>query len=293
MPMSSRYKGGLMRAVLVVGVVLLLTGLGARASLGQSSATPQAAPAAPASAADAEKAAKQKAEQAALDQALSTTTPVGSFPETTTATGAAPLDLTGVWLVVVHTRPIAQAPDKYQNFVQLVKVTGGATPKPTFHILDVQLPMQKEIDQATHSLTAWNPTPEELAMLRQYWSKLPPYKEKNLNQNIYAQVEYTLVTPDHYTDGLAGTPTDLLNGSTFAVRVLEHYRPGRQPEKSPVTIAQIMGRESIYAFTAKGEPPAEIDGQALVKFTVAGAGFPLPLNFGGSVRLYKIGNVSS
>ena len=295
MDMHHRYNGIMRNAfafICAAAVLVLQTPLGhghqCWAASKPKGQTAKATP--PAQAPDEQKAAQQKAEEAALNQALATTTPVGPFSETTTTNGSAPVDLTGVWLVVVHTKPSPEhAPDKYQSFVQLLKVTDGATAKPTFHILDVQLPMQGEIDKATRALTPWNPTPEQLAALKQSWSSLPLYKEKNLNQNIIASVDYTVATPDHYQEALKDFPAQLLDGSTFALRVFERYRPGNVPEKSPVNIAQLMGRESIYTFAAKGDPPAQLNGQAVVKFTVAGAGFPLPLNFGGSVQMFKVG----
>ena len=78
----------------------------------------------------------------------------------------------------------------------------------------------------------------------------------------------------------------MLEGTTFALYVSERYRPGEVPQGA--NIAQLMGRDSIYAFKADSVKPEQVSGTALLKFTVAGAGFPLPMTFGGQVRMYRL-----
>jgi hypothetical protein len=228
-----------------------------------------------------------------MEAALKHRSPVGPFTDTTVVEGKIPVDLSGVWLIVATTKPSPQhAPDKFQSWVQLVKVTGGATPKPTFHMLDVQMPasIQAEIDKARGTLTAWKPTAEQLATLKKTWSTLPAYKEKTVSQPIYLTIDYSLVASDHYKQALLGVPPELTDGSSFALRVSERYRPGEVTHGA--SIAQLMGRESVYAFKADGGRPDQLTGKALVKFTVAGAGFPLPMSFGGTVQFYKLGPAS-
>jgi hypothetical protein len=233
-----------------------------------------------------------------MEAILSTRSPVGPFTETTTAKGKIPVDLSGVWLVVVHTRPSPEkAPNHFQSFVQLVKITDGAGSNPAFHMLDVQLPapIQAEIDKAKRTLTPWQPTPAQLETLKQAWPSLPPYTEKDLNQNIFHSIAYTLVSPEHYEDSLkVALPPELLDKSAFALRVMEAYRPAQVPKESPVHIAQLAARDSVYAFPADGAGAgARLNGQAFLTFTAVGAGFPVPLSFGGRIQMHRLGSASA
>jgi hypothetical protein len=161
-------------------------------------------------------------------------------------------------------------------------------------MLDVQLPapIQAEIDKAKRTLAPWEPTPAQLETLKQAWPSLPPYTEKDLNQNIFHSIAYTLVSPDHYKDSLtAWVPPELLDKSAFALRVMEAYRPGQVPKESPVHVAQLAARDSVYAFPAAGAGTgARLNGQALVTFTAVGTGFPVPLSFGGRIQMHKLGS---
>jgi len=283
-------------AVIAVGTISLPRG-SVRICHAEDAAPPptaakDAVPAVPPPGEDA--AAKAKADKARMEAALKHRSPVGPFTDKTAVEGKIPVDLSGVWLVVATTKPSPQhAPDKFQSFVQLVKVTGGASSAPVFHTLDVQLPdaIQTDIDKARGTLTPWKPTAEQLATLKKSWSTLPAYKEKTPNQPIFLTIDYTLIAPDHYKQSLLGAPPELLDKSTFALRISERYRPAEVPQGA--NIAQLMGRDSIYAFKADGGRPDHLNGTALVKFTVAGAGFPLPLSFGGQVHMYKLGTASS
>ena len=272
--------------LLAAGVLPLIHGVSRAQPTAPPTAGKDAAAAKPTIAPEA--AAKAKGEAERMQQILNHRSPVSEFTDATAVQGKIPVDLTGVWLVVASTKPSPQhAPDKYQSFVQLMKVTDGAT-KPTFKMLDVQLPksIQASVDQSRAQLTAWQPTPEQLAELKKTWSTLPKYTSKTLNEPIYLSVNYTLATPDNYTAAIPGAPKEMLDGTTFALYVSERYRPGEVP--SGANIAQLMGRDSFYAFKADGGKPDQLNGGALLKFTVAGAGFPLPMSFGGQVRLYKL-----
>jgi hypothetical protein len=290
-----------LRIALVCSLLAAWTGLGA-AEEAAPPATPPPQPGSaatkpgetpPPAAAPADSEAKRAADQQRMKEVLATPTPVSPFTETTTVLGDTPAGLRGVWLLVVHAEMNRQAaPGKVRSFVQLFKVADGANAKPEVHILDLVLPaaITQSVEQTNTTLRPWQPTAEQLQLLRTTWSTLPPYKEKNLTEHLINSMEYTVSDPPHYATAIGEqeAPKEILEGSNVALRVVERYLPGRVPPDSPVHISQVMGRTSIYGLTVDGQVKDHLEGRALVGFIAAGAGSPLPYNFPGRVIMYRL-----
>ena len=77
----------------------------------------------------------------------------------------------------------------------------------------------------------------------------------------------------------------VLADSAVSLQIVENYRPlPVPPQPSGVVITQVMERKSIYG--VKKVSSAVLEGDHVTGFIAAGPGFPIPLNFRGTFRMY-------
>jgi len=208
------------------------------------------------------------------------------FEESTTLLGKADAGLEGVWFLIAYAEV---APGKFKTFPQLLKVVAGAG-GPEFHILDVRLPpeIEREIREAgMRTLAKWVPSAQVLETLRANWSQLAPAKEKNLEEFLFAKIEYTLAAPDSYAQAFPqrdAVMEKVLQGSKWTLKIAETYRPRDLPPDT--RIAQLIQRMTIYG--AATVSANEVRGPLSFGLVAAGAGTPLPFSFGGDFVLYRL-----
>ena len=120
------------------------------------------------------------------------------FAQTTIVAGKAPAGLAGAWLLYGR----AEFPGNKSRALppQLLAVSQARDGTPTFRLLDVRLPpsIYDPYQAANRAPTAWQPTADDLALLRKDWSKLPPATSKDWRKSevVYDRVEFTIVSPE-------------------------------------------------------------------------------------------------
>jgi len=210
------------------------------------------------------------------------------YVETTTVDGDIPLDLSGVWLVIAD----MQLPQEKMNSVpELLTASRKDGAGLTLHILDVRLPaaIDDAIKAATKKSTRWEPTQKDLGMLSKEWSQLPRPTTRDVKAGdvVYGQVDFTLVTPEHYDARFAARKNALssvLAESAFALEIVERYKP--QTLAPGERVAQVMERRSVYGIRKAGD--RMIEGKQATGYLAAGPTAPLPLSFSGPFRMYRL-----
>jgi len=217
------------------------------------------------------------------------------FPQTTHVEGKIPVNLAGAWLLYAQ----AQLPGDHSRALQpeLWTVAQKSDHDLSFNVLDVELP--KSMDDAyragNRQPKAWEPRPEDIALLKKEWSKLPPQVNKDVHRSdvAYGNVEITIASPDKYDVFAAAGPGvgDALNGSKFAFQVIEHYRP--LPNPPGENVAQVMERKSVYIVQSIND--SMLEGKQFTGYVAAGPGVPIPISFVGPFRFYRLakGNVGA
>jgi hypothetical protein len=214
--------------------------------------------------------------------------------ETTKVYGKIPVDLSGTWLLVGHTR---MAEGKFRTYPQLLRITRKGDADFTVNLLDVQLPkeMNKAVKAGNEKLTAWTPSPEEVERLAKEWSKLPPSTDKDKDvmagDVAYAQMNYDIAAPDKFAEAFPKQDDPLKNllaDSGFTIYVVEGYRPLPVPEGK--NVGQLIQRKTVYAVRKAGEKVLE--GPQLTGFLAAGLTAPLPFSFGGNFSMYRLAGPS-
>jgi hypothetical protein len=206
----------------------------------------------------------------------------GPFSESTTVRGKIDTDLTGVWLLVSN---VEVAPGKFRNFPQILKVA-KSDKGPVFHLLDVQLPESITASVKAAKVDRWQPTPEMRKTLASDYAKLPLVKEKTIQEMMFDKITYELADPAHYAElGQNEAKLDkALQGSKFAMRMTENYRPRELPKD--VAITQLAQRVTIYGF--KKVDKDTMEGEQLAGFIAVGMGTPLPFTFNGPFTMYRL-----
>ena len=210
------------------------------------------------------------------------------YRETTTVEGKVPFDLRGAWLLVAHAEV---SEGKFKTFPQLLKVSTGKDGGLTMHLLDVRLP--KQIDQAARvadrKLTPWTPTDGDLGALRKQWATLPRATKKDVvaGDVVYGEVLFTLAAPDRY-DQVFAKRDENLNGvlaeTAFSLQIEERYLP--QPQSPGTNISQLGLRKTIYG--VRNASDTRVEGRQVVGFVAAGAMMPIPFNFSGPFKMYRL-----
>lgn len=204
------------------------------------------------------------------------------FAESTVVNGKVDADMTGVWLLVSN---VEVAPGKFRNFPQIIKVAKGAS-GPEFHLLDLQLPDSITAAVKAAKVDRWQPDAAMLKSLAADWSKLPPWKDKTIQEMMFDKITFELFDPAHYssfgTD--EGKLDKAIQGSKFALRMTENYRPRELPKD--VAITQLAQRVTIYGFKKVGKDTME--GEQLAGFIAVGMGTPLPFSFNGPFTMYRL-----
>jgi hypothetical protein len=211
------------------------------------------------------------------------------FVQATQVEGKVPVSLAGAWFVYAQ----AEFPGGKTRALPPQVLTASQNPDHgvALHLLDVQLP--KSIDEPYKSGNrqpkAWEPKPEDVALLRKEWSKLPPATKKDLTAGdvIYDRVDFTLASPEKYNEVFTNRSAGIdeaLAGSLFALQVVEKYRPQQVP--SGQNVAQVMERRSIYVVRRAGD--SMLEGKQFTGYVAAGPGLPIPISFNGPFKLYRL-----
>ncbi len=210
------------------------------------------------------------------------------FAQATRVAGKVPGSLGGAWFVYAQ----AQLPGGHSRALppQLITAAAGGDGV-ELKLLDVQLPksLYEPFQKANHEPNAWEPSPQDIALLRKEWAKLPPATNKDWrkSEQEYDRIDFMVVSPEKYGETFADQPGDVrqtLDGSDFALVVVERYRP--HPVPSGESVAQAMQRKSIYVIRKTSD--AVLEGRQFTGYLAAGPGVPLPINVAGPFRLYRL-----
>ena len=218
-----------------------------------------------------------------------TATP-SDFAQATRVEGKVPVSLAGAWFLYAQ----AEFPGGKSRALapELLTASQKGDRDVALHLLDVQLPksIAEPYKAGNKQPKAWEPTPDDIALLRTQWSKLPPATNKDLHANdvVYDRVEFTLASPEKYAEAFpaAADPgiDEALKGSLFALEVVEKYRP--QPIAPGENVAQVMERKSLYVVRSKSD--AVLEGKQFTGYVAAGPGVPIPIALNGPFKLYRL-----
>src|SRR6058998_1392463 len=135
-------------------------------------------------------------------EVLAANTP--AFVQATRVEGKVPVNLAGAWFLYAQ----AEFPGGKTRALapELLTASQGRDGDVAMRVLDVQLPasIYEPFQAANRQPKAWEPSPDDLALLRKQWSKLPPATSKDWRKSevVYARVEFMLVSPDKYAEAL-------------------------------------------------------------------------------------------
>ncbi len=191
---------------------------------------------------------------------------------TTDVKGTVP-DLNGRWFAVSH----IAVPGNAQGTVTVATFWDVATVdgKTAFSLHYVQPPqaMREAMRQANLDRRPWNPSPEDLAALRDGWATLEP------EQRGAAKVATTITGRDGFTDVLAND--EAMKDAQWVVQISVDYTPGPQ-----------RPMKDVMLYGAKESLPDGWSG-AYASATIAGAPVPIPIAFKGTFRTYRLNAPSS
>jgi len=211
------------------------------------------------------------------------------FEQATRVEGKVPVRLGGAWFLYAQaefpggkTRALAPA---------LLTASQKTDADVALRILDVRMPKSigEPYEAGNRQPKAWEPSREDIALLRQQWSKLPPATNKDWRKSevLYDRVEFTLASPEKYAEVFAQQDpgiTAALSGSVFVMQVVEKYRP--QPVPAGENVAQVMERKSMYVVHSATD--SLLEGQQFTAYLAAGPGVPIPMTFMGPFKLYRL-----
>jgi len=212
------------------------------------------------------------------------------FAQATRVEGKVPASLGGAWFLYAQ----AEFPGGKTRALtpELLTVSQKSDHDVAFRILDVEFP--KSIDEpyraGNRQPKAWEPSAEDIAILRANWTKLPRAINKDLHRSdvVYDRVEFTLASPEKYDAVFASAEdpgiAEALKGSVFAMQVVEKYRP--QPMAPGENVAQVMERKSIYV--VRSATDSVIEGKQFTGYVAAGPGLPIPIALNGPFKLYRL-----
>ena len=191
----------------------------------------------------------------------------GESPPTskTTVQGAVP-SLVGRWLVVAHAslpngRTIAST-----QFWEVTNAEGGPNLEDRF--VTLPKPLADALEEANAANRAWEPSQADLQALNDHWSELPS------DGRSVASVEATISGKDALTD-LMKSEAQIANAD-FVILIVVAFQPGPQ---RPV--------KEVSLFGATGQLPGGYGGN-FENVTVAVAPFPIPIQLGGTFRMFRI-----
>jgi hypothetical protein len=223
--------------------------------------------------------------------------PPPDVPQKTRVEGKIPTNLAGAWLLYAQAQLPGDKSRALQPELWTVSQTGDRDV--AFHILDVDLP--KSIDDAYRAANrqpkAWEPTPDDIALLKKQWSKLPAQTKKDIHRSdvAYGNVEVTISSPENYDAAFAGSIApaiaEAFKGSLFAFQIVEHYRP--LPNPPGENVAQVMERKGVYIVQSIKD--SVLEGKQFTGYVAAGPGVPIPITFVGPFRFYRLakGNIGA
>jgi len=150
-------------------------------------------------------------------------------------------------------------------------------------LLDVQLPksIYDPYQAANREPKAWEPSPDDIALLRKQWSKLPPATNKDWRKSevVYAKVDFTLVSPDKYAEAFQG------QGAGIADALPEVCSPSRSSNDTartrcrPERTSPGHGTEEHLRGAQRERIAAR--GKQFTGYMAAGPGVPIPISFNG------------
>jgi hypothetical protein len=189
----------------------------------------------------------------------------------TTVQGTVP-ELTGRWLVVANVSLQGQQPQEQQRTAPIVYrwevTTRDGKPQLAFRWGGLPPALKASVDAATVKHEHWEPTPEQLAALRDGWDTIPP------DQLPLASIETTMSGADALPEKLKADPT--VAGSLFVVQSVLTFEPGPQ---RPARDAYLLSARERIDDGYRGN---------YASVTLAVAQFPIPIAFAGTFRLYPI-----
>jgi hypothetical protein len=142
-------------------------------------------------------------------------------------------------------------------------------------LLDVDLP--KSIDDAFQAAQKaekpFMPTDKQLALLRSSWSKLAPKTNSE-----YSRIEWKVVAKQYFDQGMQYDPN--IPGAQFVISATQQMipRPG-QPDRNIV----------VYGFSDLDNKKVLGGGHA--RAMMATAPFPVPIEFHGTFKMYKVADL--
>jgi hypothetical protein len=200
----------------------------------------------------------------AADEAAPTEAPA---PSTTEVKGTVP-DLAGRWFVVAQlTVPKADTPVAIISSFWDVTTTGG---KMNLTVRFVHPPQQitDALAAANKDKRGWEPTVQDLQLVRDSWSTLAP-EDRGV-----ANVEVMITGKDAFTDMI--TSDEKMKDAKFLIQMTVNFTPGGQ-----------RPMKDVMLYGATEETPDGWKGN-YASATVAAAPFPIPIAFGGTFRMYRL-----
>jgi hypothetical protein len=143
-------------------------------------------------------------------------------------------------------------------------------------MLDVDLP--KSIDDAFQAAQRaekpFVPTDKQLALLRSSWSKLAPKANGE-----FSRIEWKVIAKQYFDQGMQYDPN--LLGAQFVISATEQMIPrAGQPDRNIV----------VYGFSDLDNKKVLGGGHA--RAMMATAPFPIPIEFHGTFKMYKVADLS-
>lgn len=190
---------------------------------------------------------------------------------TTTVQGTVP-ELTGRWLVVANVSLQGQQPQEQQRTAPIAygwEVTmRDGKPLLAFRWGGLPPALKASLDAAASKHEHWEPTPEQLAAVRDGWETITPERLP------LTSIETTMSGADALPEKLKADPT--VAGSLFVVQSVLTFEPGPQ-----------RPTRDAYVLSAREHVDGGYRGN-YASVTLAAAPFPIPIAFAGTFRLYPI-----
>src|SRR5262245_25973558 len=200
----------------------------------------------------------------AADEPAPTEPPTAS---TTEVKGTVP-DLAGRWFVVSQLSiPKSDKPVALISSFWDASAAGGKT---TLTVRFVHPPQQIKdaLDAANKDKRGWEPSVQDLQLVRDSWSTLAP-EDRGV-----ANVEVVITGRDAFTDMI--TSDEQMKDAKFLIQMTTNFTPGGQ-----------RPMKDVMLYGASEETPDGWKGN-YASATIAAASFPIPISFGGTFHMYHL-----
>jgi hypothetical protein len=200
----------------------------------------------------------------AADEPATTEAPA---PSTTEVKGTVP-DLAGRWFTVAQlTVPKSEQPVALIPSFWDVNTAEGKT---TLTVRFVHPPQQiaDALAAANKDKRGWEPTVQDLQLVRDSWSTLAP-EDRGV-----ANAEVVITGKDAFTELI--TSDEKMKDARFLIQMTMNFTPGGQ-----------RPMKDVMLYGATEETPDGWKGN-YASATIAAAPFPIPIAFGGTFRMYRL-----